>query len=56
MKIHWIATLQGAGVLKLDDDGSSVVKFTQDGGQLPKVVQLTLFQGKRLKITVEDAE
>lgn len=55
MKIQWTGTMQGAGCIKFDDDGSSVVKFTQDGQQLPQVVRLTMFQGKAIKITVEEA-
>jgi hypothetical protein len=56
MKVEFIAVLQGASCIKFDDDGASSVKFTQDGGQLPQVVKLTLFQGKRLKVTIEEAK
>lgn len=54
MTVTFLAVLQGANVIKFDDDGSSKVSFTQDGSQLPQVVKLTVFQGKRLRITVEE--
>ena len=54
MKVEFLAVLQGSNVIKFDDDGSSKVSFTQDGSQLPQVVKLTVFQGKRLRITVEE--
>lgn len=56
MKVEWIGALQGASCIKLDDDMSSVVRFTMDAGQMPQVVKLVLFKGKRIKITVQEAE
>lgn len=56
MKIEWIGALQGAGCLKMDDDGSSVVKFTQDASQVHRIVHLVTCKGKLLKISVEIAD
>ncbi len=53
MKIQFDATLQGAACLKLDDDGSSVVKLTMDSTQMADVIKLVMAKGKNLKVSIE---
>lgn len=54
MKIEFIATLQGAGCIRIDDDGASIVKMTLDGGQLAGATKMVLMKGKTFRVTVED--
>jgi hypothetical protein len=53
MKFTVEASLQGAGCIRFDDDGSSVVKLTCDGSQLPQVTKLLLLQGRTFTVKVE---
>jgi hypothetical protein len=53
MKVQFEASLQGAACLKFDDDGSSSIKLTVDGSQLPEAVKMLTFQGKVFRVTVE---
>ncbi len=53
MKIELIASLQGAGCIKFDDDGSSVIKLTIDGGQVANAVKMLALQGKAFTVKID---
>lgn len=53
MKIEFMASLQGAGCLRFDDDGSSVVKLTIDGSQIANAVKLLTLQGQAFTVQIE---
>lgn len=54
MTIQFVASLQGAGCIRLDDDNSAVVKLTCDGGQIASVVKLLSLQGRSFTVTIKD--
>jgi len=54
MKIEFLATFQGSNVIALDDDMSAKLKFSADGSQLPQVIKLSLFRGKRFRVTIHE--
>ena len=53
MKITFIACLQGATTMKLDDDNSGVLRLTFDGSQWPHVARLSAYQRQALRVTIE---
>ena len=53
MKIELTASLQGAGCIKFDDDGSSVIKLTIDGGQVANAVKMLALQGKAFTVKID---
>lgn len=53
MKIEFVASLQGTGCIRVDDDHSAVVKLTCDGSQIANVVKLLQLKGKTFTILVE---
>jgi hypothetical protein len=53
MKIELTASLQGAGCLRFDDDGSCVVKLTIDGSQMPEAVKLLTLQGSAFTLKID---
>ena len=55
MKVEFIASFdENRQVLALRGDMSGTLKLDYDGSQLPQIVKLTLFRGKRMRITVEE--
>ena len=54
MKISFLASLQGAGCIRFDDDGASIVKLTIDASQMPEAVKLLTMQGKAFKVVIEE--
>lgn len=56
MKIRFVASLQGTGCLRFDDDGSSMVKLTIDASQMPEAVKMLTMQGKTFTVTVEETK
>ena len=56
MKIDFLATLQGAACIKIDDDNSATVKLTCDGSQIANVVKLLALQGKAFRVVVDTKE
>ena len=53
MKIEFLATLSGAGCIKIDDDNSANVKLTCSGTEIANVVKLLTLQGKSFKVSIE---
>lgn len=53
MKIEFTAILSGAGCLRFDDDGSSVVKLTIDGSQMANAVKLLTLQGQVFTVSID---
>ena len=56
MTIEFLAALQGAGCIRFDDDGSTIVKLTCDGTQLPHVAKLLAMQGQTFTVTIQYGE
>lgn len=56
MKIEFMATLQGSGCIKIDDDNAAQVKLTCDAGQIANVVKLLTMQGKAFRVIVDTKE
>jgi hypothetical protein len=56
VKISFLATLQGAACIKIDDDNSAQIKLTCDAGQIASVVQLLSLQGKAFRVVIDTKE
>ena len=54
MTVRFLASLQGAGCLKFDDDGASVVKLTISADELHNAVKLVTMKGKSFTVTIEE--
>lgn len=54
MKIQFRASLQGAGCLRFDDDGASVVKLSISADELHNAVKLVTMKGKTFTVTIEE--
>lgn len=54
MKIQFCASLQGAGCLRFDDDGASVVKLSISADELHNAVKLVTMKGKTFTVTIEE--
>ena len=55
MTVTFLASFdENKQVLALRGDMSGTVKLDYDAMQLPQIVKLTLFRGKRMRITVEE--
>jgi hypothetical protein len=52
MNIEFLASLQGAGCIRFDDDGSCVVKLTIDGTELAQAVKLLTLQGQTFTVKI----
>lgn len=52
MTITFLATLQGAGCIRLDDDNSAVVKLTCPGSEIANVVKLLTLQGQTFAVSI----
>lgn len=53
MKIDFLAALQGSTTMKLDGDNSGVIRLTFDGSQWPMIVQLSAYQERLLRVTID---
>ena len=53
MRIQFVAALQGASCIKIDDDNSANIKLTVDGSEIANVVKLLTLQGRAFTVTVE---
>ena len=53
MTIQFVASLQGSGVIRLDDDNSAIVKMTVDGSQIANVAKLITLKGKSFTVTID---
>lgn len=54
MKIQFSASLQGAGCLRFDDDGASVIKLSISADELHNAVKLVTMKGKAFTVTIEE--
>lgn len=52
--VKFSASLQGAGCLKFDDDGASMVKLTISADELHNAVKLVTMKGKTFTVTIEE--
>lgn len=54
MTIKFSASLQGAGCLRFDDDGASVIKLTISANELPNAVKMVMMKGKEFTVTIKE--
>lgn len=54
MKIQFSASLQGAGCLRFDDDGASVIKLSISADELHNAVKLVTMKGKTFTVIIEE--
>lgn len=52
MKIQFSASLQGAGCLRFDDDGASVIKLSISADELHNAVKLVTMKGKTFTVII----